>query len=371
MKKLKIAIVYGTRPEFIKLAPVVRACEAKGVDFFCIHTGQHYSFEMDEVFFDELALPKPKYRLDIGSRDIAGHGAIVGVMLGEIERILQKEQPDIVVVEGDTNSVLAGALAAKKILLDMGPTAVAHVEAGLRSYDRTMPEEMNRVVVDHISDILFTPTATQKNILVKEGIAEKHIFVVGNTIVDAVLWAGERSDKKSSILQTHGLSRNEYILATVHRQENVDVKERLENIMQSFEKVARSTTLPILLPLHPRTKKKLDEYKISVPKGVKVTDPLGYLDFVALEKSARLILTDSGGVQEETCILQVPCVTLRDSTERPETVSVGANIVAGVEPEHIVRCVDKMMESDRQWPNPFGNGDTGAQIVNILQEHFS
>ena len=299
----------GTRPELIKMSPVMRQLQSRNMDFFVIHTGQHYSYNMDMLFFEELGLPEPRFNLKVGS---GTHGEETGKMIMGIEKILVQEKPDIVLVEGDTNSVLAGALAASKILLKVG-----HVEAGLRSYDRTMPEEINRVLTDHISDYLFAPTEVAKTNLLKEGIDERRIYVTGNTIVDAVygnLQLAKDKDISSGLHQDKG-----YFLVTLHRQENVDNPERLRNIVRGLEHVSAKFGKEIVCPLHPRTIKRLQQYSVQIEtENLRIIDPVGYLTFLKLESQAELILTDSGGVQEEACILKVPCVTLRHNTERPD-----------------------------------------------------
>lgn len=356
---MKVAIVLGTRPEIIKMAPVIRACQKEKVEFDIIHTGQHYSYELDKIFFEELELPSARFNLEVGS---ASHGKQTGLMLERIEAVLMQEKPDIVLVEGDTNSVLAGALAAAKLHIKVG-----HVEAGLRSYFRLMPEEINRVLADHISDILFAPTQSAKNILLGEGIEGKKIEVTGNTIVDAVLHHLELAKNKS--LEKFSLDKGSYGLITLHRAENVDSRERLQNILSGFEKICEHLGLPLAYPIHPRTKKMIEQFNLKMPKGVKLMEPVGYLDFLHLQKHARVVLTDSGGVQEESCILQVPCITLRDNTERPETLEVGGNVLAGADPDKILSASKAMLDKDRNWRNPFGDGRAGEKIVKrILDE---
>jgi len=352
-----IAIILGTRPEIIKMSPVIRECEKRGVDYFILHTGQHYSYEMDRVFFEELELPQPRYNLDVGS---GTHAEQTGKIMIGVEKVLMKERPDFVLVQGDTNTVLASALAAAKLQIKIG-----HVESGLRSYDRRMPEEINRVLTDHISDYLFAPTENAKKNLIKEGINEKKIFVTGNTIVDAVYQNLEIAKKKKSLLDELGLNPKNYFLVTVHRQENVDVKERLKSILRGLELVSKEFSMPIIFPIHPRTKKRIKEFGLSL-NNVEVISPLGFLEFLQLEANARLVLTDSGGVQEETCILGVPCVTLRDNTERPETLEVGSNVLVGTNSERILEGVKIMLSKEESWINPFGDGKAGERIVGIL-----
>jgi UDP-N-acetylglucosamine 2-epimerase (non-hydrolysing) len=283
-------------------------------------------------------------------------------MLIGIERILIREKPDIVLVEGDTNTVLAGALAAVKLHITIG-----HVEAGLRSYDRQMPEEINRVLVDHCSDLLFTPTPRSKNILISEGIPKQRIFNTGNTIVDAVYQNLDIAKGKSETDAELALKTGSYFLVTVHRQENVDNIHRFQGILKGLEMVHKKFGCPIIYPIHPRAKKQLEKFKLET-RNVKMTSPLDYLSFLKLESKARLILTDSGGVQEEACILGVPCVTLRDNTERPETVEVGSNVLAGTDPKTITKKAQTMLNRKKQWKNPLGDGKAGQKILRILRD---
>lgn len=340
------------------MSPVIRECQRRKIDFFILHTNQHYSKNLDKIFFKELGLPKPKYNLGVGS---GFHGEQTGRMLMGIEKILIREKPHIVLVEGDTNTVLAGALAAVKLHIKIG-----HIEAGLRSYFREMPEEINRILTDHISDLLFAPTEKAKENLLKEGIPNDKIFVTGNTIVDAVYQNLKIAPKRSKILQKLYLKKKNYFLLTLHRAENVDVKERLEKILEGLKLVYKKINLPLIFPIHPRTKKRIEEFRLKVPRGVNLIEPLGYLDFLLLEANAKLIFTDSGGVQEEACILGIPCVTLRDNTERPETIKVGANILAGANPQKILVSSILMFNKNKKWPNPFGDGKSAKKIVKIL-----
>jgi UDP-N-acetylglucosamine 2-epimerase (non-hydrolysing) len=311
---------------------------------------------MDKVFFDQLELPKPKYNLDVGS---SNPGKQTANMLMGITGILQEEKPGMVLVEGDTNTVLAGALAAVKLGI-----RVAHVEAGLRSYDLTMPEEINRRLTDHCSDLLFAPTTNARHTLISEQIAKEKIFVTGNTIVDAVLQNIEIS-KKADVHKTLGTVPMAYFLATIHRQENVDNPKRLRNIVEGLARLSRKLDVPVILPIHPRSKKQLKTHDITA-SGITLVEPLDYLSFLQLESDARLILTDSGGVQEEACILHVPCVTLRYNTERQETLEVGCNILAGTDPRTIISKAKLMLSKKRRWRNPYGDGRSGARIVDIL-----
>jgi len=353
---MKVSIVLGTRPEIIKFSPIIRECERLGLDYFILHTGQHYSYNMDRVFFEQLELPEARYNLDVGS---GTHAEQTGKMLIGIEKVLKQEKPDIVLVEGDTNSTLAGALAAVKLHIKVG-----HVEAGLRSYDRGMPEEINRVLADHCSDLLFAPTEKSKRILLGEGISEDRVFVTGNTVVDAVYQNLEIAERRVDVLNSLGLEEHGFFLVTVHRQENVDSEERFRGILKGLELVKERFGLPVVYPVHPRAKKQMEAFSLN-PKGLTLIEPLDYLSFLRLESKARLVLTDSGGVQEETCVLKVPCVTLRYNTERPETLEVGSNTLAGADPQVILEKTDLMLGKERSWDNPFGDGDAGKKIVEI------
>jgi UDP-N-acetylglucosamine 2-epimerase (non-hydrolysing) len=286
-------------------------------------------------------------------------------MLEKIERDLIAESPDVVLVQGDTNTVLAGAVAGAKLGIKIG-----HVEAGLRSYDRGMPEEINRVLADHCSDFLFAPTEQSKQILLKEGIDREKVFVVGNTVVDSVYQNLPIAKEKSDVLQSMGLAEQGFILATAHRAENVDSRERFSGLMEGLKDVQKHFGVPVIYPIHPRAKKQLDLFGIDT-SGITLVEPLDYLSFLLLQSVAKLVLTDSGGVQEETCILGVPCVTLRDNTERPETLQVGANILAGTDPVRILEASINMCSIGRGWVNPFGDGKTGESIVRIIAEQVS
>jgi UDP-N-acetylglucosamine 2-epimerase (non-hydrolysing) len=355
-----ISIVLGTRPEIIKMAPIIRACIKRRVDFSIIHTGQHYSYSMDRIFFEELKLPVPQYHLEVGS---GNHGEQTGKIMAGVERVYMDERPDIVLVQGDTNTVMAAALASSKLHIPVG-----HVEAGLRSFDRKMPEEINRVVADHVSSLLFAPTEVSKRYLLNEGIDEKNIFITGNTVVDAVYQHLEIARRDTKILNVMNMSKNTYFLVTAHRAENVDVKEELNGIITGLNRIQEKYNLPVIFPIHPRTRKMMDEFGLSTGK-ITITEPVGYLDFLNLEENARLILTDSGGLQEEACILNVPCVTLRENTERPETIDVGANVLSGTDPDEIEKKCTIMMEVSGGWENPYGDGTAGERIVEICKGH--
>ncbi|MCK4234405.1 UDP-N-acetylglucosamine 2-epimerase (non-hydrolyzing) [candidate division WOR-3 bacterium] len=362
IQKPKICVVLGTRPEIIKLSPIFSELKRKKIRYNLIHTGQHYSLKMDKIFFADLRIPEPHYLLGIGP---GTHGRQTGTILMRIEKIFLKDKPDIVLVEGDTNSVFATALAASKLKIKVG-----HIEAGLRSFDREMPEEVNRILTDHVSDFLFAPTEISKKNLITEGIDKRKIFVTGNTIVDATIENIKIAEKKSKILTDLLISNKTYFLVTLHRVENVDNKNRLKEIISAIRELCR--THLVIFPIHPRTTKRIKEFNLSKPikriKNLKIIEPLGYLDFLKLERNARLVLTDSGGIQEETCILNIPCVTIRENTERPETVSVKSNIIVGWKSVDIINGVYKMLKKKRTWKQPFGNGKAAKKIVDIISK---
>ena len=364
MKHKRIAVVLGTRPEIIKMSSILRLLPKSGFSFDLIHTGQHYSYEMDRVFFKELGLPQPNFHLSIRSRGL--HGDHVGRMMTAIEDIFFKIKPDALLVQGDTNSVLAGALAAAKI----PQIVVGHIEAGLRSYDRSMPEEINRIATDAVSHLLFAPTAAARSILLKEGAPPKDIFVTGNTVVDAVKQCAKIVHAAKQKKTGSGRDKK-YFLLTMHRQENVDDPKRFRVILDGLDLICREFGRPVLFPAHPRTLARLKRFGLRLPEGVRVSEPAGFLEFLRLELGAELILSDSGGVQEEACILRIPCVTLRTSTERPETVKAGGNLLAGTSPRQILETARKMMVCPRNWKNPFGDGRAGERILSILRRRLT
>ena len=355
----RTAVILGTRPEIIKMSPVVEALKASNADFYLLHTGQHYSYELDKVFFEQLHLDPPSHNIGSGS---GSHAEETAKMLVGIEKVLIEEETAGVLVEGDTNTVLAGALAASKLGVKVG-----HVEAGLRSGDRSMPEELNRTITDHLSDMLFAPTGDAKANLRREGISSSKIFITGNTIVDAVKRNASLARKTAPREIDGGDGR--YMLATVHRQENVDTVSRFRGILDGLESTGKKFGTPVIYPVHPRADRVLEANGLKKGKEwVRFVQPVDYLRFLSLETGAELILTDSGGVQEEACILKVPCVTLRDNTERPETIRVGANVLAGADPGLIVKMASRMIGRSRNWRNPFGDGRASHRIAKAWTE---
>lgn len=352
---MRTAIILGTRPEIIKMSPIIREYKRRKLDYFVIHTGQHYSYEMDEAFFRDLVLDDPDVNLNVGS---GSHAVQTSKILTGIEENIEKDC-DLVLVQGDTNSVLGGALAAAKLNIPMG-----HVEAGLRSYDRSMPEEINRVIADHVSTYLFAPTATSRNNLLREGIDDSMIYVVGNTVVDALNQNIEIAKQEHNPLEELDLEKDAYFLATCHRAENTDDPSKLREILTAFREISKKYQVPVVYPVHPRTSKMITQFSLD-ETDIMMIPPVGYMGFLLLEKNSKLILTDSGGVQEEACILDIPCVTLRDNTERPETVVCGANIIAGTRREMILECVETMLQRKTGWTNPYGDGKTAQKIADI------
>ncbi len=353
------AFVLGTRPEIIKLYPVIAQYLSRDLPFRIIHTNQHYSPELDRVFFEQLELPSPDINLGAGS---GTQGEQLGRMLPALEQALERVKPSVVYVQGDTNSVLAGALMASR-----AGVPVAHVEAGLRSYDSRMPEEHNRILADRLSTILFAPTQGAKEILLGEGYDPACVHVTGNTVVDTLTSLAAGLEQAAWPGGQWGIEPGSYFLATLHRPENVDDPKVLARILAAIDEAAGRASVKALLPLHPRTRSRMDSFSIVPGPNTLLVEPVDYFSFVALQKNARLVITDSGGVQEESCVLGTPCVTVRESTERPETVEVGANIVTGTEPDLILTGVERMAGASG-WKNPFGDGRAGERIVRIVLE---
>ena len=349
---MKIASIVGARPNFIKLAPVSREIRKKAEEII-IHTGQHYDYEMDRIFFRELGIPDPDYHLGIGS---GTHGHQTGEMLKGIEEIFLKERPDVALVFGDTNTTLAGALAAAKLHIP-----VAHVEAGLRSFNKKMPEEVNRVLVDHCSDYLFCPTKTAVDNLNKENIVDG-VSLTGDVMLDILQECIGIAEKSSKILEELDLRPKDYFLATVHRAENTDDPERLKNIVEALCSMQN-----VVFPCHPRTRKLLEKLHLwdMAAKSLRVINPVGYLDMLLLEKNACKVLTDSGGVQKEAYMLQRPCITMRDETEWVETVEDGWNLLVGSDKNTILEAAIKFEPTCKQ-RDVFGSGDASCRMIEMI-----
>jgi UDP-GlcNAc3NAcA epimerase len=369
---MKIVTVVGARPQFIKAAAVSRAIARfnraeilktgtparPALTEIIVHTGQHYDDGMSAIFFRELKVPKPHYCLEVGS---GSHGWQTGQMLTKLEKVLVQENPDVVLVYGDTNSTLAGALAAAKIHIP-----VAHVEAGLRSFNRAMPEEINRVLTDHMSDLLFCPSQTAVDNLAREGLTEG-VHVVGDVMYDALKFMADHGGGGANILEQLQVKPNSFLLATLHRAENTDNPERLFKIISALDELSRDE--PVVMPLHPRTLKCLNDVGILAGKlgnsNMKIIEPVGYTTMLTLEKSARMILTDSGGMQKEAYWLGIPCITLRDETEWVETVENGWNILAGANPAQIIRSVRSFRPPPNRMPL-YGDSKTAERIIEAL-----
>ncbi len=350
---MRFLTVIGARPQFIKASPLSRVLRQEHEEIL-VHTGQHYDHGMSDVFFEELGIPEPDHHLGIGG---GTHGEQTGAMLPALEALMLQRAPDIVIVFGDTNSTLAGALAGAKLGIP-----VAHVEAGLRSFKRTMPEEINRVVTDHISEYLFVPSEGSRAQLAREGIT-RGVHVVGDIMLDVILSARERA-AGSKYPGSLGLVRREYYLATVHRAENTDDECRLRGIMSGLQALEQ----PVVLPLHPRTRARMLALGVAAGANVRVIDPVGYLDMVRLQSDAACILTDSGGIQKEAYYLGVPCVTLRDETEWVETVQTGWNVLAGTQPDRIGEAVRDVTAARRPRPVLYGLGDSAQRIVSAFAQ---
>lgn len=350
---MKIITIVGARPQFIKAAPVSKTLRTEHEEII-IHTGQHYDANMSDIFFNELKIPRPDYNLEIGS---GSHGMMTGRMLEKLEEIYLKEKPDFVLVYGDTNSTLAGALAASKLLIP-----VIHIEAGLRSFNKAMPEEQNRILTDHISDLLLVPTEDAIKNLTNEGI-KKGIHNVGDVMYDAVLMFKEIAKSKSGLLKELDVNSGEYILTTIHRAENTNDINRLRNMIEALNESGEK----IILPLHPRTKKFIEGYGLNFNENIKVIDPIGYLEMLMLEENSKMIVTDSGGVQKEAYFMGKPCITMRDETEWVETVECGWNVVVGTDKSKILDNI-RNFKPTRIQQAIFGDGNAAQKILNIINE---
>ena len=370
----KILSVVGARPNFMKMAPVHKELQRykSKLNHRIVHTGQHYDKAMSDVFFKELELPKPHIYLGIGSLP---HSEQVAKILVGLEKVLLKEKPDLVLVYGDVNSTMAAAIVCAKLLIKNGkPIPVAHIEAGLRSFDNTMPEEINRKVTDSISSYLFVTEKSGMENLTNEGVKKSNVFFVGNTMIDS-LKSYMRKTEASDILNQLALSKNDYTLVTLHRPSNVDTKEGLTKILDIFTSInALNKNTEIVFPVHPRTRKMMETYKLrrkfnAVPNLI-ITEPLGYLDFLSLMMNARYVLTDSGGIQEETTSLKIPCLTLRENTERPVTVDEGTNTLTGLNKNAIIKNIKKIESGKyKSGTSPkYWDGKSAQRIVSVIRE---
>jgi UDP-N-acetylglucosamine 2-epimerase (non-hydrolysing) len=350
--------VVGARPNFMKIGPIVHALRRRGIAQFLVHTGQHYDTNMSKVFFEELGLPEPNIYLDIGSDTHARQTARVMI---EFEKICEQQRPDLVVVGGDVNSTLAAALVAAKLLIP-----IAHVEAGLRSFDRTMPEEINRILTDQLSELLFTTEESANEHLRREGVADQQIFHVGNCMVDTLMQHVECAIERAP-WRAFSLKQSNYALLTLHRPSNVDSPEMLSALLGTIAQV--SNRLPVLFPVHPRTRARMANWAISVPSSVVLCEPLPYLTFLGLMARSTCVLTDSGGIQEETTALGVPCLTLRSNTERPITVTHGTNRLIGGDAALLMRHVESIIAGD--WPQgmcpDLWDGHAAERVVDVIE----
>lgn len=357
---MKVLSVVGARPQFIKAVMISQKLRRRNEEIM-VHTGQHYDFEMSEQFFNELKIPKPDYNLEVGS---GSHAVQTGKMMELIEELILEHGPDCTLVYGDTNSTLAGALASAKVHVP-----VIHVEAGLRSFDKTMPEEVNRVMTDHLSELLFCPHKMAAGNLAAEGIT-KGVHVVGDVMVETLWSFAEASSKLSHTLRYLELKAREYLVVTIHRADNTGEPERLEAIVEALCSIHEE----MIFPLHPRTLRSLVDFglinRLNGCGRIKILDPFGYLDFLQLQANARMILTDSGGIQKESYMLGVPCVTLRDTTEWTETVDAGWNVLVGADKKAIKEAVENFKPSGERKPL-YGDGKSAEKIVAAMTEHFS
>ena len=352
---MKIVTVIGARPQFIKASMLsLEFSKDNDINEILIHTGQHFDHNMSQIFFDEMMIPTPKYNLGIQN---LSHGAMTGRQLEKIEKILFDEKPDFVLVYGDTNSTLAGALAAVKIHIPL-----IHVESGLRSFNRKMPEEINRLLTDHISSILFVPSEVSFNNLIKEGIDKKKIFNVGDIMFDSTIYFSNVAEKSSNILNKLNIKKQEYILATIHRPENTDNPKKLRNIFDALSNL----DFKIIIPIHPRTRNKLLEYKCQIGEKINLIDPVGFFDMIILEKNASKIATDSGGIQKEAFFHGIPCITMRDQTEWIELLQDGINILTGANLKKLKNALSLDLKPFK--PNKiYGSGDTAVKIRKTIK----
>lgn len=367
MERIKVLCVVGARPNFMKSAPLMREFQKRHSRFNAklIHTGQHYDRQLCQLFFEDLKMPQPDAYLGVGS---GSHAQQTAKIMVELERILQDENPKVVIVFGDVNSTMAAAIVAAKLHLK-----IAHVEAGLRSFDNTMPEEINRIVTDRLSDFLFVTEKSGLEHLRQEGTGEDKIFFTGNIMIDSLVSNLPVADK-SKILEKMSLTAGEYVVLTLHRPANVDNMKILSDILNTLSEIGQK--IPVVFPCHPRTKKNLEQFGLRDKLDLRtlhIIEPLGYLDFLKLQSQSKFVLTDSGGVQEETTYLNIPCITLRDNTERPVTVDVGSNVVTGLDRSKIMKVVDQIFEGNpKKGKIPdLWDGQTAGRIVDVLERKLS
>ncbi len=360
---MKAIVVVGARPNFMKAAPLIREFRKRNkVEPALVHTGQHYDSNMSKVFFEDLELPEPDMYLGVGS---GSHAEQTGKIMVAFEEIVRGEGPDLVIVVGDVNSTLACSIVASKLLVP-----VAHVEAGLRSFDLEMPEEINRMVTDILSKYCFTTSPEAEVNLKREGVSEDRIFFVGNIMIDSLLFYLEKAEA-SSVMDDLNLEEGGYALVTLHRPSNVDVPEVFKGIMDALEEISKS--LKVVFPVHPRTRKMIESYgDVYNTAGLKLIDPIGYLDFIRAMKSAKIVITDSGGIQEETTVLGVPCLTVRHNTERPITIDVGTNVLVGTARDKIIAEADRVLRGSavEHGIPPLWDGRTAGRIADVLEKHF-
>ncbi len=361
---MKAAIIVGARPNFMKAAPLVREFRARGsVTTLLVHTGQHYDDNMSRIFFDDLELPEPDVYLGVGS---GTHAEQTGRIMIEFEKVASGEHPDLIIVVGDVNSTLACSLVGAKLLIP-----VAHVEAGLRSFDLTMPEEINRMVTDMLSAYCFTTSPEAEENLRREGVGKERIFFVGNIMIDSLLFYLGKTER-TGVLDRFGLDAGGYGLVTLHRPSNVDDPEIFRGIYEALLQLSRS--IPVIFPVHPRTRKMVDagDPPFESPPDLTLVEPVGYLDFLTLMKNARLVITDSGGIQEETTVLGVPCITVRENTERPITISMGTNTLAGTSGKKIITAANEILTGECREHRipPLWDGKTAGRIANVLEKAF-
>ncbi len=353
---MKIGIILGTRPEIVKLSTLMTLSKEKlGENSLIIHTGQHYSHNMSGQFMEELQLPKIDYNLDIGS---GTHNYQLGTMMLKLESFIKEKNIDRVAILGDTNSSLAGALCANRAGIK-----VAHIEAGIRSFDRSMPEEINRILTDAVSDHCYAPTTIAVENLKKENIADERIFLTGNVIVDAIKHYLPIAKQKERIITDEN-----YGIVTLHRPANVDNRQKLAELVKALNKVSEENELKLYFPIHPRTRSNLEKFGLINKIKFKLIEPLGYFDFLRAMSESKIIITDSGGLQEESCILGVPCATVRENTERPESVQVGSNHLCGTNYTGVVNGVRRMLNKKNGWEQPYGDGKSSERILKLIRE---